>query len=156
MTEMANLQTRTRSPMAKYFPIIGGILAICMLVLAFASSDYVNDMAEDRAPGRYPPPVLSGEVDLSDVGLGNPTYAHLAVTGALWLVYMVTSWTLVAGLAKATEPNKKIKKQLRVTDKSLKDERKDIEDEKRRRKKQRKQFQKKAFQENKDKGKNLF
>lgn len=155
MTEMDNIQTRTRSPMAKYFPIIGAILGLCMAVLALVSSGTVYDMAESRAPGRFPPAVLATEVNMSALDMGFVTYAQLAVAVGLWLVYMVASWTLVAGLAKATEPNKKAKKQLRVTDKSLKDERKGIYQEKARRKKQRKKLQKKAFEENRKSGERI-
>ena len=154
MTEMANLQTKTRSPLAKFFPIIGALLALSMAVLAFTSSDYVDGLAEDRAGARYPPPVLQGEFDAGP--LGEITYSQLAITIVLWLVYMVAAWTAVAMLAKITEPNKRAKKQLKITDKSLKDERKAIDDEKARRKKKRKKLQKKAFQENKEKGENLF
>lgn len=157
MTEMDRLQTKTKSPLRKYFPVIGGVLALCMLVLAFASSGWVDALAEDRAGGRYPPPVLDGDVDLTGIheSLGEVSRAEVAITGALWLVYMVVSWTLVAALAEATKPNKRIKKQLAVTEKSLKSERKEIHEEKKRRKKQRKKLQKKAFQENKEKGRSI-
>jgi hypothetical protein len=69
---------------------------------------------------------------------------------------MVAAWMLVAMLAKITEPNKKAKKQLKITDKGLKSERKGIDAEKARRKKKRKKLQRKAFQESKEKGQNLF
>ena len=157
MPDIDNVKTRTKSPLSKFLPVIGGILALCMIVLAFASSSYVNNMALRRAPGRYPPPVLAGRIDLTAIhpDLGSVTAAQLAITFALWAIYMVAAWTLVAALAKATEPNKKAKKQLNITEKSLKEERKQIEAEKQRKKKQRKKLQKKAFQENKDKGERL-
>ncbi len=154
MSEMANVRTKTRSPLAKFFPIIGALLAISMAVLAFRSSDYVDGLAEDRAGARYPPPVLQGEFEAGP--LGEVTFAQLAITVALWLVYMVAAWMLVAMLAKITEPNKKAKKQLKITDKGLKSERKGIDAEKARRKKKRKKLQRKAFQESKEKGQNLF